>query len=108
MTATQQLITILMCTAATMLTRFLPFLIFREGKQIPHVIQYLGKALPSAIFAMLVVYCFKNVDILHVPYGAPEFLALVITVGTHIWKRNTLLSMAIGTVAYMALVQFIF
>lgn len=107
MTVTQHLITIAMCVAATMLTRFLPFLIFREGST-PKYIQYLGKALPPAIFAMLVVYCLKNVSILTGTHGLPEAIAIAITVALHLWKRQTLLSIAAGTVSYMLLIQFLF
>ena len=47
----------LLCALGTLLTRFLPFLVFNPKKPTPQYIQYLGAALPGAIFAMLVVYC---------------------------------------------------
>lgn len=108
MTLIQEMITIAICALGTMATRFLPFLIFREGKPTPKYIQYLGKALPAAIFGMLVVYCLKNVDILGGSHGLPELIAIVVTVALHLWKRQMLLSIAGGTVCYMALVQFVF
>lgn len=108
MTLIQKMITIAICALGTMTTRFLPFLIFREGKPTPKYIQYLGKALPAAIFGMLVVYCLKNVDILGGSHGLPELLAIIVTVALHLWKRQMLLSIAGGTVCYMALVQFVF
>lgn len=64
MTITQQIITIGLYIAGTMLTRFLPFAIFNEKRKTPAFVQYLGKFLPSAVFGMLVVYCLRNV---HVP-----------------------------------------
>ena len=60
MTVWQQVITIGLCVAGTMLTRFLPFLIFKEDRKTPGFVQYIGKYLPSAVFGMLVVYCLKN------------------------------------------------
>ena len=63
MTVTQQVITIGLCVLGTMLTRFLPFLVFRASKPTPQYIVYLGKVLPGAIFAMLVVYCLRNVSL---------------------------------------------
>ena len=55
-------LTIAVCTAATMLTRFLPFLIFSsKDQQPPEVVQYLGRVLPAAIFGMLILYCLKSV-----------------------------------------------
>lgn len=52
MTLWQQAITILMCVFGTMLTRFLPFLVFSSKRPTPKYIQYLGQVLPGAIFAM--------------------------------------------------------
>ena len=108
MTLTEQIITIAICALGTMATRFLPFLIFGGKKPTPRYIQYLGKALPGAIFAMLVVYCLRNVTPLTGSHALPELIAIAVTVGLHLWKRQTLLSIAGGTVVYMLLVQLVF
>ncbi len=108
MSLTEQIITIAICVLGTMTTRFLPFLIFSDKKPTPKYIQYLGKALPAAIFGMLVVYCLKNVSILSGSYGIPELIAIVLTVALHLWCRQMLLSIAGGTICYMLLVQLMF
>ena len=108
MTVIQQVITIALCALATMTTRFLPFLVFSEQRPTPRYVDYLGKALPAAIFAMLVVYCLKNVSLLSGSHGLPELIAIAITVGLHLWKRQMLVSIAGGTVCYMLLVQLVF
>ncbi len=108
MTLSQQLITIGMVFLGTVLTRFLPFLLFPAGKPTPKYIQYLGKVLPAAVFGLLVVYCLKNVSIFAGSHGIPELLAIVVVVALHLWKRQMLLSIAGGTVCYMLLIQFIF
>lgn len=108
MTLMQQLLTIAICALGTMLTRFLPFFVFREGKETPPLVSYLGAALPSAIFAMLVVYSLRSVDALAGSHGLPEAIAILITVGLHLWKRQMLLSIAGGTLCYMLLVQVVF
>lgn len=108
MTLTQQIITIALCGLATMLTRFLPFILFPAGKQTPRYVQYLGRVLPGAIFGMLVVYCLRNVSILTGTHGIPELIAIVVVVALHLWKKQMLLSIAGGTVVYMLLVQFVF
>ena len=108
MTAVQQLVTILVVAAGTMLTRFLPFLLFPADKPTPKYIQYLGKVLPAAVFGMLVVYCLKNVTLLSGSHGLPEAIAIAAVAGLHLWKKNTLLSIAGGTVCYMLLVQLVF
>lgn len=108
MTLTQQLITIGMVIFGTMLTRFLPFLIFPAGKETPKYIQYLGKVLPPAVFGMLVIYCLKNVNVMAGSHGIPELIAILVVIILHRWKRQMLLSIASGTICYMLLVQFLF
>ena len=108
MTIPQQIITIAMCILGTMLTRYLPFLIFSDKKPTPQYILYLGKALPCAIFGMLVVYCLKDVSILSDTHGIPELIAIGVTVALHLWKKQMLLSIAGGTMTYMLLIQLFF
>lgn len=94
--------------AVTIALRFLPFLIFREGKPLPGWLTHLGKVLPHAIMGMLVVYCLKGISFAAAPFGAPELLGCAVVALLHIWKRNTLLSIGGGTVFYMLLVQLVF
>jgi len=108
MTVTQQLITIAVVALGTMLTRFLPFLVFPEGKPTPKYVQYIGKALPGAVFGLLVIYCLKNVSLFAGSHGLPELIAIAVVVLLHLWKRQMLLSIAAGTVCYMLLVQLVF
>lgn len=108
MTLTQQMITIGMVVLGTMITRFLPFIVFPAGKPTPKYIQYLGKVLPGAVFGLLVIYCLKNVSIFTGSHGIPELIAIVLVVVLHLWKRQMLLSIAGGTICYMLLVQFVF
>ena len=108
MTISQQIITIALCAAGTMLTRFLPFILFSSRKPTPGFVQYLGKALPGAIFGMLVIYCLKNVNVLNGSHGLPELIAILVTAALHIWKKQMFLSIAGGTVCYMLLVQLVF
>lgn len=108
MTLTQQVITILMVVLGTMLTRFLPFWIFSEGKPTPRYILYLGKVLPGAVFGMLVIYCLKNVSLFTGSHGLPELISIGAVVMLHLWKKQMLLSIAGGTILYMVLVQMVF
>lgn len=106
MSITEQLLTIALCAFATMLTRFLPFIVFSENKKTPAFIQYLGKNLPPAIFGMLIVYCLRNVNPMLGTHGIPEAISILLTILLHLWKRQMLLSIAGGTAAYMLLTQF--
>lgn len=108
MTLTQQLLTVAVVALGTMVTRFLPFLVFPAGKETPKFIQYLGKALPGAVFGLLLVYCLKHVSFLTGSHGLPEIIAIAVVAGLHLWKRQMLLSVAGGTICYMLLVQLVF
>ena len=108
MTVTQHIITISMVISGTVITRALPFLIFKEGQETPKFIQYLGKYLPGAVFAMLVVYCLKGVSFISAPFGIPEIIGIAVTVLLHLWERQMLISIAGGTAVYMLLVQLVF
>lgn len=99
---------VIIITLVTMATRFLPFLIFGEKRKTPAIVTYLGQVLPFALMGMLVVYCLKDVSLLTFPHGLPELIGIVIVAVLHIWKRNTLLSIGAGTVAYMLFVQLVF
>lgn len=92
MTLTEQIITIAMVVLATMLTRFLPFILFPADKPTPKYIKYLGDVLPSAIFALLVIYSLKNVSIFDGSHGIPELISIAVVIALHIWKKQMLLS----------------
>ena len=108
MTLTQQMITVGMVVLGTMVTRFLPFILFPGDKPAPKYIQYLGKVLPAAVFGLLVVYSLKDVSILTGSHGIPELISILLVIILHVWKRQMLLSIAGGTVCYMLLVQLVF
>lgn len=107
-TLVEQLLSILAAVVATLLTRFTPFVLFPPGRRTPAFVQYLGRWLPSAVFAMLVVYCVRGVDFAAAPHGAPELLAIAATALLHVWRRQMFLSIAGGTALYMWLVQQVF
>ena len=108
MTFTEQIITIAMVVLGTLITRFLPFIVFPAGKPTPKFVKYLGRVLPPAVFGMLIIYCLKNVSIFTGSRGIPELIAIAVTAGLHLWKRQMLLSIAGGTICYMILLQTIF
>ena len=108
MTLFEQIIIIAMCVLGTVLMRALPFAVFTGKGEPPRYIQYLGKVLPAAIFAMLVVYCLKGVELFAGSHGIPELISLCIVISLHLWRRNMMLSIAAGTVVYMVLVQVVF
>lgn len=107
MTFLQSILTILIVVFGTMLTRFLPFLIFPEGKTPPSYITYLGTVLPYAVIGLLIVYCLKDA-FTNGYFAVPEIISILFIVILHKWKKNTLLSIGGGTVLCMFLVQTFF
>lgn len=106
MTATQMVITIAVVILATVMTRFIPYILFPEGRVVPKYVRYLGKVLAPAVFGLLVVYCLRNVHfVTSSTHGLPEILACLLVIATFLWKKNMLISMASGTALYMILIR---
>ncbi len=92
----------------TFLTRVLPFLLFDRGESPPKLVLYLGRVLPPAIIAMLVVYCLRGVSFAAPGGWVPQLLCVAVVAALHLWKHNNLLSIFGGTILYMVLVQAVF
>ena len=108
LSGTETFIMILALAAGTQLTRWLPFWLFPENRRPPAVVLYLGRVLPPAIMAMLIVYCLKGVSFATPAGWVPALLSCGAVVLLHLWKGNDLLSIFGGTILYMALVQGVF
>lgn len=92
----------------TFIIRAIPFVAFGGKREVPITVTYLGKVLPPAIMVILVIYCIKGIHLLSGSHGIPELLSIAVVTALHVWKRNTLLSIAVGTSLYMILVQVVF
>ena len=101
----RSLLIIVVCGLVVFTTRAIPFVLFSGKKEIPEIVKYLGKVLPPAVVGMLVIYCLKAVNVVKFPFGLPEFIAVFVVIVLHVWKRNNLLSIGVGTVLYMVLIH---
>jgi len=108
LTPMQTLASIAVMSAITFLTRALPFILFDRGDHPPKIVLYLGRVLPPAIIAMLIVYCLKGVTFAAPAGWIPPLLAGGVAVVLHLWKGNDLLSIFGATILYMVLVQGVF
>lgn len=108
MTFKEQIITFAVIVFATVIMRFIPFILFPDNKPTPKFIHYLGTVLPAAVFGLLMVYALKNVELLTGSHGIPELIGIVVTAVIHLWKKQMLLSISAGTICYMLLVQLVF
>ncbi len=107
MNGLQAAITVAVIAMGTLLVRVVPFVLFPKAKNTPPFIRYLGRVLPHAVMGMLVVYCFKSVRFDQFPYGLPEIVAGLATVGLHILRRSVILSIAASTILYMILIAIL-
>lgn len=108
MTDKELLITALIIAVATLIIRFLPFIIIRKSIAERRYIKFLGDMMPYSMIALLVIYCLKDINLIKYPYGIPESISIAIIIVLHILKRNVLISIGAGTIIYMFLVQIIF
>ena len=97
------IVTIAVAAVITFGMRALPFVVFRGGRKMPERLLYLGKILPSAIMAVLVVYCLKDVALSWGQESIAQIVAALVVVATYKWKHNTLLSIVLGTLCNMLL-----
>ncbi|WP_242362974.1 branched-chain amino acid transporter permease [Limosilactobacillus antri] len=108
----EQMATIALAAVTNFITRWLPFHLFTQRKtkqgEVAPFIKGLGEFLPPAIMTMLVVYCYRNVNLTNLSANLPELLAGLITVAVHLWQRKMFLSLALGTLSYILLVNFVF
>ena len=108
MSNTQLILMIAVAGACTFATRLFPFALFGGKKEVPKFIKYLGDVLPVAILGILIVYCLRDFEKGSINYILPQIIAVALTAGIHLWKKNTLLSIAVGTIGDMLLIHFVF
>lgn len=106
-TAGHTLLLIAVIAILSFILRAAPFILFRSGHT-PAIVTYLGRVMPPAVIGMLVVYCFSSIDFTDWRAFSPALIAALIVVLLHIWKRNSLVSIGAGTVAYMLMIQLVF
>lgn len=104
---TRTLMIILIVAICTFITRLFPFVIFNNKKELPKTVKYLGDILPMAVIAILVVYCLKDINFTSTASFLPSIIAVTAVIFMHVWKRNNLISIGVGTLLYMILVQII-
>ncbi|MBE6681834.1 MAG: branched-chain amino acid transporter AzlD [Ruminococcaceae bacterium] len=105
MTTTKLILIIAVCAVCTMLTRAIPFLVFRDAEKVPKIILYLGKVLPPAVIATLVIYALRNTDVLAGTHGIPELIGVLCAGVLHWIWRNSFISIGVATVLYMILLR---
>lgn len=99
------LVLILTASVVTIILRALPFVLFGGNRQMPAVVHKVADLMPPAIIAVLVVYCLKNSIVNITMESLSAAFAAIATTLVHLWKRNTLASIAVGTIIYMVCIR---
>ena len=81
-------IIILVISLSIIITRTLPHIIFSK-RDLPNILKYYEKYLPFSIY----------------PYGIPEILTLIVLTILQVWKRNLMLSILLGTIFYLLILN---
>ena len=105
MTTSRLILIIAVCAVCTMLTRAIPFLVFRDADKVPKMVLYLGKVLPPAVIATLVIYALRNTEVLTGTHGIPELIGVLCAGILHWIWRNSFISIGVATVLYMVLIR---
>lgn len=98
-------VAIVIAALCTLVLRALPFLLFGRNQKIPPLVVTLGALLPPAVMMILLIYSVKDFFLTDWQLLIKTLAALLVTTGIHVWRRNVLLSIVIGTVLYMILVR---
>ncbi|MBV7272868.1 AzlD domain-containing protein [Clostridium sp. PL3] len=101
-------VTIIVVSSVTGLVRAIPYLFFGRKKELPTTVRYLGSVLPASIMIILVVYCVRNIKLSVFPFGLAELLSIAIVIVAQVIKKNTFLSIFLGTAFYMILIRTVF
>jgi branched-subunit amino acid transport protein AzlD len=106
MSENELFLAILVMTIANFITRIFPFLFFAKNDP-PKIISFVANNFPSIIMTILIFYTLGKIDFTVAPYGIKELLSVFVTALLHIKFNNYLVSIFMGTIFYMILVQFI-
>ena len=108
MTLVYNLSVVLVAAICTFFTRLFPFALFGRHQEPPQLVKYLGNILPRAVMAILIIFCLKGMTFNQISGFVPLIIGVIIVALLHIWKRNNLISIGVGTVCYMFMIQIVF
>ncbi|MFB9923111.1 branched-chain amino acid transporter permease [Amycolatopsis halotolerans] len=92
--------------AVTWGLRALPFAVLAPLRA-SRIVQYLSTRMPAGVMVILLVYCLRDVSWTSSSAVAPT-IALAVTIGLHLWRRNAVLSIVGGTTVHVLLASLLF
>jgi branched-subunit amino acid transport protein AzlD len=88
--------------AVTWALRALPFAAL-TALRASSTVGYLGARMPAGVMVILFVYCLGDLPVTDPARLLAPLLALTVTIGLHLWRRNALLSILAGTIVHVVL-----
>ncbi|MGW6918086.1 branched-chain amino acid transporter permease [Kitasatospora sp. NPDC054939] len=101
------LLAVAVSAAVTWALRALPFTVLAPLRA-SAVVQYLGARMPAGVMVILFLYCLRDLPLSRPQVAAAPVLALAVTVGLHLARRNALLSIIGGTATSVVLSSTLF
>ncbi|MEV6699668.1 AzlD domain-containing protein [Streptomyces sp. NPDC051453] len=92
--------------AITWALRALPFAALAPMRA-SATVQYLSTRMPAGVMVILLAYCLRDLPVPQSRAIAP-LAALAVTIGLHLWRRNALLSILVGTAVHVILASTVF
>ena len=106
---TNALIVIFAAGIIIFIERAFPFILFSKRNP-PKIIAFIEQYIPPMVMAALLFYCLKDINfvtkidqVAKIDWhnSLPYIIGVASTIGLHLWKRNSLISIFGGTAIYM-------
>lgn len=93
---------ILIAGLITWMLRAVPFMMLASLRN-SRLLAYIGERMPVGIMAILAVYTLQGTELTSFSAVGATIIALGVTIGLHIWRRQMILSIFGGTAVYVVL-----
>jgi branched-subunit amino acid transport protein AzlD len=99
---TYLLAAVIVCAAITVALRAMPFAVAQKLQQ-HRIGDNLSRWMPAGCVLILAIYCLAEIGDTTTTRGVAEVAGTVTVVVLHLWKRNMLVSIVVGTAVCVAL-----
>ncbi|ALV64954.1 branched-chain amino acid transporter permease [Campylobacter fetus] len=97
---------ILVAGFATVLTRFLPYWLFKKRSD-NKTLLHLQRTTTLIIMIVLLFYALRSMDFSTLNLGFSAVFCLFLVFALQIWKKNSLISITVPTIIYMIIIRFV-
>lgn len=104
MSVKMAIITTFLIACIIICERAFPFVLFSK-KTPPKILHFLEKYIPPVVMGFLCVWALKDIRFDEIANWMPAIAGVLIAAVTHLWKKNTLISIFGSTILYMVLIR---